>query len=79
MLERPTEQDVGKANLKLQAATIFLESRIGDHQASLLVGSQRELEEARLGAVSAMEAMLDAKAYLHSIIKRFNGLEEEDA
>jgi hypothetical protein len=79
VLDRPTEQDVGKANLKLQAANIFLESRIGDHQAALLVGTPRELEEARLSAVAAMESMLDAKAFLHSLIKRFNGLEGENA
>lgn len=79
MLDKPSEQDVGKANLRLQAANIFLESRIGDHQAALLVGTPDELEDARVSAIAAMEAMLDAKTFLHALIKRFNGLEGEEA
>jgi hypothetical protein len=74
-----TEKDVAAASLKLQAANIFLESRMGDHQAALLVGAPRELEEARLGAVAALEALLDAKTFHHRVIMRFNGMEGEDA
>jgi hypothetical protein len=74
-----TQADLQKATFQLQAANIFLESRVGDHQAALLVGSPRELEEARLGAVAAMEALLDAKAYHHRIVLRLNGIEGEDA
>lgn len=73
------EQEAAQATMKLQAANIFFDSRMSDHQASLLVGTPRELEEARLGAVAALEALLDAKTFHHRIFMRLNGMEGEDA
>ncbi|TXM69625.1 hypothetical protein [Methylobacterium sp. WL120] len=78
-MARPTEQEVGKAGLKLQAAQIFLDSRLGDFQASLLVGAPAELEMARQGAIGALEALLDARLYHHTLMMRLTGMEGEDA
>lgn len=55
------EKDLLNANVKVAAAGLVRDGRIQEFEASLLVGSDAERQEAQNAVMAATEAWLDAK------------------
>lgn len=69
-----SEIEYRQAVVKATAAQTYLEARHKDFDATLLVGSAAELEQARLSVVAAFEGLLDAKTRIADLTLKEIGM-----
>ena len=70
----PDQEEMARANLRLSSSLIFRDAKVEEYKAQVLNGEPEIVENARVTAVAAFEAWLDAIRANMRVLKRSWGL-----